>query len=149
MIPDEMMKGKEMDEKERTEDDYRIEGEQGKGLFETLLELLESSDMVPEGVDGRAMAESARRMRDEPILMGALSLGKVWTYVTQMADMADRLRLEVMDPDLRIRKKELDEDLMRVLGRYMRLMWEQNGRLTERHAFETEDWFRKGMEGRR
>ena len=152
MIPDEMMKGKEMDVRsmeERTEDDYRIEGEQGKGLFETLLELLESSDMVPEGVDGRAMAESARRMRDEPILMRAMSLGKVWVYVTQMTDMADRLRLELVDPELRTRKRELDEDLVRVLARYMRLMWEQNDRLTERHAFETEDWFRKGMEGRR
>ena len=150
MIPDEMMK--EMDGEgmeKRTEDDYRIEGEQGKGLFETLLGFLEDSDMVPDGVDGHAMAESARRMRDEPILMRAMSLGKVWVYVTQMTDMADRLRLELVDPDLRVRKKELDEDLVRVLARYMRLMWEQNGRLAERHAFETEDWFREKMEGRR
>ena len=141
------MDGESMEK--RTEDDYRIEGEQGKGLFETLLGFLENSDMVPDGVDGHAMAESARRMRDEPILMRAMSLGKVWVYVTQMTDMADRLRLEMVDPDLRVRKKELDEDLVRVLARYMRLMWEQNGRLAERHAFETEDWFKEKMEDRR
>lgn len=131
-----------------TEDDYRIEGEQ-KGLFETLLEVLESSDMVPDGMDGRAMAESARRMRDEPMLMRAISLGKIWTYVTLMTEMADRLRLEIVDPDLRVRKRELDDDLVRTLNRYMNLMMEQNNRLAERHAFEAEDWFKEGMEGRR
>lgn len=140
---------KEMEDDYRTEDDYRIEGEQRKGLFETLIEMLESSDMVPDGVDGHAVAESARRMRDEPMLMRAISLGKIWTYVTQMTDMADRLRLEIVDPDLRIRKRELDDDLVRTLNRYMRLMMEQNNRLAERHVFETEDWFREGMEGRR
>ena len=93
--------------------------------------------------------ESARRMREEPILMRAMSLGKVWVYVTQMTDMADRLRLELMDPDLMTRKRELDDDLVRTLTRYMRLMWEQNNRLAERHMFETEDWFKEGMEGRR
>lgn len=134
---------------DRMKGNFKIEEEHGKGLFETLVEMLESSDMVPDGVDGHAMAESARRMRGEPILMRAMSLGKVWVYVTQMTDMADRLRLELVDPELRTRKRELDEDLMRVLARYMRLMWEQNDRLTERHAFETEDWFKKGMEGRR
>ena len=150
MTPDGMLR------EERTEEngmgnaeDYRIEGEQRKGLFESLLEILESSDMVPDGVDGHAMAESARRMREEPILMRAMSLGKVWVYVTQMTDMADRLRLELMDPDLMTRKRELDDDLVRTLTRYMRLMWEQNNRLAERHMFETEDWFREGMEGRR
>ena len=150
MTPDGMLR------EERTEEngmgkaeDYRIEGEQRKGLFESLLEILESSDMVPDGVDGHAMAESARRMREEPILMRAMSLGKVWVYVTQMTDMADRLRLELMDPDLMTRKRELDDDLVRTLTRYMRLMWEQNNRLAERHMFETEDWFKEGMEGRR
>lgn len=153
MIPDEFLKGERTEDdrrvKERMEDDYRIEGEQRKGLFETLIEVLESSDMVPDGVDGHAVAESARRMRDEPMLMGAISLGKIWTYVTQMSDMADRLRLEIVDPDLRVRKRELDDDLVRTLNRYMRLMMEQNNRLAERHVFETEDWFKKGMEGRR
>lgn len=134
---------------DRMKGNFKIEEEHGKGLFETLVEMLESSDMVPDGVDGHAMAESARRMRNEPILMRAMSLGKVWVYVTQMTDMADRLRLELVDPELRTRKRELDEDLVRVLARYMRLMWEQNGRLTERHAFETEDWFKEKMEGRR
>ena len=150
MTPDGMLR------EERTEgngmekaEDYRIEGEQRKGLFESLLEILESSDMVPDGVDGHAMAESARRMREEPILMRAMSLGKVWVYVTQMTDMADRLRLELMDPDLMTRKRELDDDLVRTLTIYMRLMWEQNNRLAERHMFETEDWFKEGMEGRR
>ena len=134
---------------DRMKGNFKIEEEHGKGLFETLVEMLESSDMVPDGVDGHAMAESARRMRNEPILMRAMSLGKVWVYVTQMTDMADRLRLELVDPELRTRKRELDEDLMRVLARYMRLMWEQNDRLTERHAFETEEWFREKMEDRR
>ena len=134
---------------DRMKGNFKIEEEHGKGLFEALVEMLESSDMVPDGVDGHAMAESARRMRNEPILMRAMSLGKVWVYVTQMTDMADRLRLELVDPELRTRKRELDEDLMRVLARYMRLMWEQNDRLTERHAFETEDWFKERMEDRR
>ena len=134
---------------DRMKGNFKIEEEHGKGLFETLLELLEGSGMVPDGVDGHAMAESARRMREEPILMRAMSLGKVWVYVTQMTDMADRLRLELMDPDLMTRKKELDDDLMRTLTRYMKLMWEQNNRLAERHLFETEDWFKKGMEDRR
>lgn len=151
MIPDEMMKDRDEEDRmeKRMADDYRIEGEQGKGLFEALLEILESSDMIPDGVDGHAMAESARRMREEPILMRAMSLGKVWVYVTQMTDMAEKLRLELVDPDLMTRKKELDDDLMRTLTRYMKLMWEQNNRLAERHVFETEDWFKKGMEGRR
>lgn len=150
MIPDGMLREERTEENgmERAED-YRIEGEQRKGLFESLLEILESSDMVPDGVDGHAMAESARRMREEPILMRAMSLGKVWVYVTQMTDMADMLRLELMDPDLMTRKKELDDDLVRTLTRYMKLMWEQNNRLAERHLFETEDWFKEGMEGRR
>ena len=151
MISDEKMGcGEEEMVERKMEDDYRIEGEQnGKGLFESLLEILETSDMVPDGVDGHAMAESARRMREEPILMRAMSLGKIWTYVTQMTDMADKLRLEIVDPELRTRKKELDDDLVRTLTRYMKLMWEQNNRLAERHVFETEDWFRQGMEGRR
>lgn len=134
---------------DRMKGNFKIEEEHGKGLFETLVEMLESSDMVPDGVDGHALAESARRMRDEPMLMRAMSLGKVWVYVTQMTDMADRLRLEIVDPDLRVRKKELDDDLMRTLTRYMKLMWEQNNRLAERHAFEAEDWFKERMEGRR
>lgn len=134
---------------DRMKGNFKIEEEHGKGLFETLLELLEGSGMVPDGVDGHAMAESARRMRDEPMLMRAMSLGKIWVYVTQMTDMADRLRLELMDPDLMTRKKELDDDLVRTLTRYMKLMWEQNNRLAERHLFETEDWFKEGMEDRR
>lgn len=144
MTSDEMTTGTGT-ENGRTED-YTIK--EPKGVFETLLEAVAEACERTTGRPRGEFERTARLMREEPLLMKAVGCGRVMVALETIGTAARAAALERMDPELQRRKEELDGDLGRLVERYKTLVWEQQTRLAERFAFEAEDWFKKGMEGR-
>lgn len=133
------------DEMKGTED-YTIK--EPKSMFDTLLEAVAEACERTTGRPKGDFERTAHLMREEPMLMRAVGYGRTMMALETIGTAARMASLERMDPDLQRRKEELDGDLRRLVERYKTLLWDQQIRLAERFAFETEDWFKEGTEGR-
>ena len=134
------------DEMKEMTEDYTIK--EPRSMFDTLLEAVAEACERSTGRPKDDFERTARLMREEPMLMRAVGYGRTMMALETIGTAARMASLERMDPDLQRRKEELDGDLGRLVERYKALLWDQQIRLAERFAFETEDWFKEGAEGR-
>lgn len=133
------------DEMKGTED-YTIK--EPRSMFDMLLEAVAEACEKTTGRPKGDFERTANLIRAEPMLMKAIGYGRTMVALEMIGTAVRIAAMERMDPDLQRRKEELDGDLGRLVKRYKTLLWDQQIRLAESFAFETEDWFRENTEGR-
>ena len=130
----------------RGTEDYTIK--EPRSMFDMLLEAVAEACERTTGRPKGDFERTANLMREEPMLMKAVGYGRTMVALETIGTAARIAAMERMDPDLQRRKEELDGDLGRLVERYKTLLWDQQMRLAESFAFETEDWFRESTGGR-